>query len=479
MRYIRIEEAEPGMILAKGVYDAYSRMLIAKKRPLTADKIEKLKARGYLGFYIEDKFSEGIEIKETISEKLRNKGVEALRKRDIDASLQVAKEVVKQILSSDTITLDMVDLRTFDDYTYRHSVNVAVLSTIIGMGLGLKQEELNDLCIGAIFHDMGKLMLDPEIINKPGRLTKEEFELIKMHPQLSLDLLAERGGISLEVKEAIFSHHENEDGSGYPRGLQKTEIPLYGRIIHVADVYDALTSRRAYKEPYTPSEAIEYLMGGSNILFDMKTVTVFLKWVPVYPKGIMVKLSDGREGIVYENTKNPVRPKVRLRNGEILNLSDERKNLHITVNPTSSVETDYSNEMAALGISETDKRPVVLAVDDTVTTLQMVRSICGKQFRVAMARSGKEALSYIQKKEIPAVILMDVLLPETDGIETARKIRELFKERIPIIFLTEVSDRDTILKCRAVGGIDYVVKPFHPLYLMERIRVALGLERED
>ena len=214
MRYIRIEEAEPGMLLAKGVFDGYSRMLIAKKRPITAEYIEKLKERGYLGFYIEAEFSKGIEIEETSSVELRNRGAEALRKKDIDASLQVATDVVKQILASDSITLDMVDLRTFDDYTYRHSVNVAVLSTIIGMGLGLKREELIDLCVGAMFHDMGKLMIDPEVLNKPGRLTKEEFKLIKMHPQLSVELLAERWNVSLEAKKAILAHHENEDGSG-------------------------------------------------------------------------------------------------------------------------------------------------------------------------------------------------------------------------------------------------------------------------
>ncbi len=478
MRYIRIEDAKPGMMLAKGVYDAYSRMLVAKKRPLTADYIEKLKARGYLGFYIEDEFSEGIEVEETISVELRNKAVESLRKKNIDGTLQVAKDIVEQILSSDTICLDMVDLRTFDDYTYRHSVNVAVLSTIIGMGMGLSKQELNDLCIGAIFHDMGKLMLDPEILNKAGRLTKAEFSLIKMHPQLSLDLLTERCNVSLEAREAILTHHENDDGSGYPRGLSKETIPLFGRIIHVADVYDALTSKRPYKDPYTPSESIEYLMGGCNILFDFNVVTAFLKWVPVYPKGVIVTLSTGEEAIVYENTKNPIRPKVRLRSGEIIDLGDESKNLHITINPTSSVETDFSNEIAILQNDKLDKRPVILAVDDTVMTLQMVRSICEKEFKVVMAKSSREAISYIHKNGMPALILMDVILPDVDGVETTRVIRQLFEEVAPVIFVTALSDIDTIQKCRDVGATDFIVKPFRPTYLMHRIKVALGLVRD-
>lgn len=479
MRYISIEEAEPGMLLAKGVYDAYSRVLVAKKRPLTRDYIQKLKERGYLGFYIEDEFSEGIEVEETISVELRNKGVDALRKKNIDATLQVAKDIVGHILHSDRISLDMVDLRTFDDYTYRHSVNVAVLSTIIGMGLGLERDMLNDVCVAAMFHDMGKLMLDADVINKPGRLTKDEFALIKMHPQLSLDLLSGRWNISLEAKEAILSHHENQDGSGYPRGLQKDEIPLYARIIHVADVYDALTSKRTYKDPYTPSESIEYLMGGCHILFDAEVVNTFLKWVPVYPKGVMVKLSDGREGIVFENTRNPIRPKIRLKDGEILDLGDERKNLHITINPTSSVETDYSNEMAAIDSEKKDNRPVILMVDDTVMSLQMVRNICEKHFKVVMTKNQKEAMQYLLKNGVPSLVLTEVKLPDGNGIDMVKMIHQLYGKEVPIIFLTALSDRVTVQNCREAGATDYIVKPFRPMYLLERVNVALGLQRYD
>ena len=479
MRYISIEEAEPGMLLAKGVYDAYSRVLVAKKRPLTRDYIQKLRERGYLGFYIEDEFSDGIEVEETISAELRNKGVDALRKKNIDATLQVAKDIVGQILHTDKISLDMVDLRTFDDYTYRHSVNVAVLSTIIGMGMGLEQDMLNDLCIAAMFHDMGKLMLDTDVINKPGRLTKDEFALIKMHPQLSLDLLSGRWNISLESKEAILSHHENQDGTGYPRGLQKDEIPLYARIIHVADVYDALTSKRPYKDPYTPSESIEYLMGGCHILFDANIVNTFLKWVPVYPKGVMVKLSDGREGIVFENTKNPIRPKIRLIDGNILDLGDERRNLHITINPTSTVETDYSNEMAAIDSEKKDTRPVVLTIDDTVMSLQMVRNTCEKNFKIVMVKSQKEAMQYLQRNGAPALVLTEINLPDGNGIEMAKTIHQQYGKELPVIFLTALSDRATVQKCRDAGAADYIVKPFRPMYLLERMNVAIGLQRYD
>ena len=472
MRYVLIDKAAPGMILAKGVYDSYNRMLVAPKHAISGEHIQKLKDRGYSGFYIEDEYSSGIDIKETISSELRNKGVETLRKNDIDGTLNVAKNIVEQILSSDTVTLDMVDLRTFDDYTYRHSINVAVLSTIIGMGMGLDKEALGELCTAAIFHDLGKLMIDPKILNKPGRLTKEEFRIIKEHPQLSVELLKDRWNVASTSKIGILFHHENEDGSGYPNGLEGDAIHIYAKIVHVADVYDALTSKRPYKEPYTPSEAIEYLMGGSHILFNDEVVSAFLKYVPVYPKGVTVMLSDGREGIVFENTVNPIRPKIKLKDGGILDLGDVTHNLDVTINPTSMVETDYSNEMAVLS-DENDSRKVILAVDDMITNLQQVRNALEKDYKIIMVKSGMEAIDYIKNNKHPDLILMDIILPQLDGVETVEIIRTEISDKIPVMFLTALSDRETVKRCRDVNAVDYIVKPFRPLYIRERVHAAL------
>lgn len=473
MRYVLIEDAKPGMVLAKAVYDMYSRMLIAEHQELTADYIEKLKIRGYSGFYIEDELSAGIVIEETISVELRNKGVEALRKNNIDTTLDVAKDIVGQILGSANVSLDMIDLRTFDDYTYRHSVNVAVLSTIIGMGMHLNRAMLEELCIAAIFHDLGKIMISPRILNKPARLTKEEFKLIKEHPRLSVDLLRDRWKVPSASRVGILFHHENEDGSGYPNGLLSDEIHIYAKIIHVADVYDALTSKRPYKDLYTPSEAIEYLMGGNNILFNGEVVRAFLKCVPVYPKGVMVTLSDGREGIVYENTNNPIRPKIRLKTGEMIDLSDETKNLHLTINPTSSVETDYSNEMAALPDDEDDGRKVILVVDGSISDLQLVRSALEPSYRVVMVKNGEEAIEYLQENTAPDIILSDILLPDMNGLDAIRHMKSVTKEKVPVVIVSALSDRKTVEECRSVCAKGYIVKPFRPLYLKERVDTIL------
>lgn len=472
MRYVMINEATPGMKLAKNIYDLASRVLISEHQELTEEYIEKLRYRGYSGFYIEDEYSEGIEIDDAISMELRNRGVDALCRNDIDETLDVAKDIVGEILGKDAISLDMIDLRTFDDYTYRHSVNVAVLAVIIGMSMEMDEVKLQQLCVAAIFHDLGKMRIDTTILNKPARLTKEEFKVIKNHPQLSVDMLKERWNVSSASRVGILFHHENEDGSGYPNGLEGEEIHIFAKIIHVADVYDALTSKRPYKDPYTPSEAIEYLMGGCNILFNTEIVQSFLKSVPVYPKGSKVVLSDGREGIIFENNGTPLRPKVRLRTGELIDLSDNKRYLDVTINPISFVETDYSNEMAALS-GDKNGRKVVLVVDDMVTNLQQVRSALEKDYKLIMVKSGQEALDYLNNHEHPQLIIMDIMLPGIDGVETVQKIQQDIAKDIPVIFLTALSDRETVMRCRAVGAVDYIVKPFRPLYILERVRAAI------
>jgi HD-GYP domain-containing protein (c-di-GMP phosphodiesterase class II)/ActR/RegA family two-component response regulator len=473
MRYLKIEEAKPGMILAKGVFDSRNRLLLAQNQELTEEYIRKLNIWGYPGFYIYDELSEGIEVDETISVELRNKGVEALRKQDIDQTLDVAKNIVDQILTNGTTAIDMVDLRTFDDYTYRHSVNVAVIATVLGMGMHLKRSMLEEVCVAAIFHDLGKLMIDSEVLNKPSRLTEEEFKQIKKHPELSVKLLKKRKKVSDDAKEAVLHHHENEDGSGYPDGLTGNEIPLIAKVIHVADVYDALTAKRPYKEPYTPSEAIEYLMGGCNILFDESIVRVFMGCVPVYPKGATITLSDNRMAVVCENNANPLRPKVRVETGEIIDLGDEQGNLSLTVNPSSVVETNYSNEMSVISDESQDGRKRILIADHDVDSLSQIKDALEQNYHVRIVKDGEDALRYLRDNDAIDLLMIDLDLPKINGIDLAKQIRELYGENLPVIFLSNRSDRNTVEQCRKIQAVDYILKPFQPVYVLTRVQIAL------
>ncbi|MBO5459558.1 MAG: HD-GYP domain-containing protein [Lachnospira sp.] len=335
MRYVRIEKAKPNMILAKPLYDSVNRVLLVAGTIMTQDYIQRLSGRGLDGFYIEDDLAKDIDVRDNITQELRNEGVDALSRGDLDACMEVAEKIVEQIMSHPPISIDMIDLRTYDDYTYRHSVNVAVISTIIGLKLGYNKNTLVQLSTSAMLHDVGKQMLKTQILNKQGSLTQEEYDHVKQHPQLAFNILRKRMDISSKVRAGVLSHHENEDGSGYPIGFAGDEIYIYAKIIHVADVFDALISKRPYKPPYARSEAVEYLMGACDRLFDRKIVEVFVQCVSIYPLGTEVLLSDGREGIVAANS-NPLRPVIRLFDGEEVDLSDSDRYRNITIIP----ETD-------------------------------------------------------------------------------------------------------------------------------------------
>ena len=144
MRYVAIEKAKDNMVLAMPIYDSINRVLLATGTIMTRDYIRKLKARGLPGFYVEDELAKDIEVQDIVTQELRNEGVEALQRGDLDACMKVAERIVEQILSRPPIRLDMIDLRMFDDYTYRHSVNVAVMSTVIALNLGFNKKKLKD-----------------------------------------------------------------------------------------------------------------------------------------------------------------------------------------------------------------------------------------------------------------------------------------------------------------------------------------------
>lgn len=473
MRFIPIDRVKPGMVLAQAIYDESLCVLLGAYVELTKDYIDKLAERGFPGVYIEDELSKDIEIQEAISDALRNEAVRSLRDCNIDQALNVAGKIVEELLNKKTVSLDMIDLRSFDEYTYRHSVNVAVLSTVVGMGMGLSTKELINLCAAAIFHDLGKLEIAEEILNKPGRLDDEEFAVMKQHPVLSYELIKGKWNISSTTKKAVLSHHENEDGSGYPHGLERDQIHLYAKIVHVADVYDALTSRRVYKKPYSPAEAMEYLMGGCGILFDQKIVKAFMKKVPLYPKGATVLLSTDEVALIVENQKhNNMRPVVRLEDGTQIDLNDWEQ-LNVTIVGVPGEEVLAGDNLLEAEEERNRNKKHILVVDDMVSNLKALNGILEEDYRVSAVKSGKQALRFMEKT-MPDLILMDIDMPELDGVETVKAMQEAHgKKSAPVIFVTALSDKETVRRCREVRAKDYIVKPFKPVYILECIELAL------
>ena len=333
MRFIPAAKLKPGMTIAKTIFDSNDNVLLNSNVCLNDAYITQLLRRGVIGAYIKDELSQNIIVQEAISNELRASAIKSIKELDLEKTIDIAKKIVSQLSSDNTVIFDLVDIRTFDDYTYRHSINVAITSTMVGMGMGLSYDELAELCLAALLHDIGKLQIDPAILNKAGKLTDEEFMIMKSHPSIAYEIVKDRWDISATTKIGMLLHHENCDGSGYPYGLKEAKIHRYARIIHVADVYDALTSKRPYKDAYFPAESAEYIMGNCGTLFDREAIEIFFGYVPLYPKGTEVYLSDGRRAIIAENFKyNTMRPRVIADpTGESLDLLNDANCRNITI----------------------------------------------------------------------------------------------------------------------------------------------------
>lgn len=324
MRYINMDHAEPGMVVGKSIYNEEGNVLVNYRVTLTDNLIERMRGKGLKGFYIEDSLSKDIEVEDLISDEIGIKAAQALREMDIDEAMSVAGEITDELSLRGEISVNLVSLRTISDYTYKHSINVAVLSVLTGIGLGLKKPMLKELAAAGLLHDIGKISIPPETMEKRGPLTEDEYELIKQHSELGYEAIKNNISISSKTKMGVFMHHENVNGSGYPMGLSGNQIYMFAKIIHIADVYDALTSERVYKKAQAPGEAIEFLMKNAGTMFQPEYVKAFITYIPVYPKGRNVILSDGSVAVVVENRQHhTLYPVVRrLSDGQTIDLSE-------------------------------------------------------------------------------------------------------------------------------------------------------------
>lgn len=209
-----------------------------------------------------------------------------------------AKSLVHSALQEENCSLLNV-LLDYDDCTYRHSVNVANYAIAVGIKLNFSISELHNLATGALLHDIGKTVVPIEILNKPGRLTDQEFGVVKKHPEDGYRIVSDAGILSSSIKEIIYQHHENYDGSGYPRHLTGKHSYRMARLIHICDVYEALCAKRPYKDPMPRDEVRKILFDGRGSQFDPDLLDAFLRIIPVYLVGETV-YCNGRVGIVTE-----------------------------------------------------------------------------------------------------------------------------------------------------------------------------------
>jgi HD-GYP domain len=331
MTFIPIKKLKAGMTLDGDVYQYdYQTCKVAMLRSgqvLTQSYIDRLDALEILGAYINSDKKENSPAPSPISDDLKHEAVTVVKRvykmfDETDANITainlkqtmaVSKKLVHALKNDKGVKLSIENLKLYDDYTYNHSLGVSMLSIVIGMSMKLKINDLYELGFCALLHDIGKMGVPIEIISKPARLTPEEFDIVKTHPAKGAEFYSKQHSPNGRILEGILTHHEKYDGTGYPEGKRADEIPLFGRIISIADVYDALTSSRPYRQPSPPPEAIEYIMGSSGSAFDLDIVLAFLKKVTPYPIGSCVKLSNGQIAIIVkQNELHPLRPVIRI-----------------------------------------------------------------------------------------------------------------------------------------------------------------------
>lgn len=326
MRFVPANCLRKGMKLADNLYGTSGEILLTKGTVLTNVYLSSVLRLKFNGLYIDDNTSNDIEIVNIIDVDLRRQTVEGIKNIFIAAKESkgstvkrfqdlesLVESIVDEVMGNQNLVVNMVDIKVFDDYTYYHSVNVAVLSIVMGVALHFERRELHNLCLGALLHDIGKVFVSKDILNKAGELTIEEYEEVKKHPKTGYDYMEKTFKLPHAVMTAILDHHEKYDGTGYPEGRTSKNISLFGKIIALTDVYDALTSDRPYKNAILPSEAFELIMGSSGVHFEPDLVDVFLRKIAPYPIGTLVTLSNDYSGIVVENHEDfCLRPTIKV-----------------------------------------------------------------------------------------------------------------------------------------------------------------------
>jgi len=323
VRRVRLDKAQTGAVVARAIHTLDGVFLLSAGTVLTPEHKEKLQNYGITEIYIEDTISEGIEIPELIREEVMTEVKSQVKKMMTSPSIKVSVDVKKvgeiverliaNILENDRIVASLCDVRSIDEYTFSHSVNVSVISIVTGIGVGMKEDTLRDLGIGALLHDLGKVMVDDTILRKPTNLTSIEYDEVKKHTYYGYEILQKSENISREACDIALSHHERLDGSGYPRRLKSSDIQIFARIAAIADVYDALTTDKVYRRKMMPHDVLDYMLSLGGKHFDKSLLDAFVRHIAYYPVGTAVILNSGEKGLVSEyNPYFPNRPVVRV-----------------------------------------------------------------------------------------------------------------------------------------------------------------------
>lgn len=360
---ISINKLKEGMVLSEDIYDKNGKLLITKSTVLSPLLIEKLSTVSNKKNINIKSSEENINIKplvqlksgkkitvpsKQITHTLTKERVEIKKEfeemhdsiknsfdklSNYNTSVEVKKEldsIADKIKSKLTVNVDLLDelldVKAIDEYLFNHSLNVAVISSLIGKWLKLDKKDTDNLIISGLLHDIGKLKINSNILNKPGKLTDEEFCEMKKHPLYSHQMLTNLGYHDNTILKAVTLHHEKEDGSGYPLGISGFQIPFYAKILAVADIFDAMTSNRIYKERVSPFKVLEMFQSQTFGKLDYSIVMIFIKNFLEYYVGSEVVLNNNQTAkIISLNIFEITKPLLITSQGEVVDICKKRE----------------------------------------------------------------------------------------------------------------------------------------------------------
>ncbi len=360
-RLVRTRQLQPGMKIDQAVVDKSGRNLVQRGSILDNYVIDSLLKMGVMMVYIQSGEETAGDIEKSISPQAR-KQIERLHTDDrskvelsdsvktrvaegiqfiysnteskelADATNNIASNLMNAINSTDAIAVDISALKTSDEYTFKHSVDVATMSMVLAKQQGLSQKQIYEIGVAGLLHDIGKTKIPLDILNKPARLTDEEFAVMKQHPVFGYRMIKDRDEFSNEICMAVLQHHEKMNSKGYPVGFPSDKITQYARILTIADIYDALVTERPYKSAFSQCEAVEMIMSMTGEL-DLTAMKSFLESMILYPVDSIVELSNGEKAKVVKNNPHYIlRPTVvGIKSGRVYDLSMDIKCANIII----------------------------------------------------------------------------------------------------------------------------------------------------
>lgn len=230
-----------------------------------------------------------------------------------DQALPIVDEIASSVMRNSSALVSLARLKHADDYTYMHSVAVCAMMIALGKQLHLSDQEIRDYGLAGLLHDIGKMAIPNAILNKPGRLTDDEFKIVKGHPSAGYEMLQSYSGMPEIVLDVCLHHHERVDGNGYPDRLDGQSLSQAAKLGAICDVYDAITSNRPYKKGWSPTESLRIMtLWTKEGHFDPRLFAAFVKCIGIYPVGALVRLKSNRLGVVIDNSKSLLRPTIRV-----------------------------------------------------------------------------------------------------------------------------------------------------------------------